>query len=133
VTVLRRAQLQEVATYKIEALILSFYTRLMRRFLADRVLIPPEHLVELRYENLEEQPLDQMRRVYDRLGLPCLAQAEPGFRSYLDSVAGYKKSEYEVDGGGGAKVNEHWGFAFDEWGYQRLEPSSLDQPEAPAS
>lgn len=119
-TVLRRAQLQEVATYKIEALILSFYTRLMRRFLADRVLIPPEHLVELRCENLEEQPLDQMRRVYDRLGLPCLAQAEPGFRSYLDSVAGYKK-------------NEHWGFAFDEWGYQRLEPSSLDQPEAPAS
>ncbi len=110
-----------------EAFILSFYGRLLQRFLADRALIPAEHLVEVRFEDLEEQPLDEIRRVYDRLALPGFAQAEPRFRSCLDSVAGCEKNEYDVDVV--AKVNEHWDFAFDEWGYQRVEPSSLDQPE----
>jgi hypothetical protein len=126
VTVVRRSQLQEVCVGEIEALILSFYERLLRRFLADRPLIPPGHLVELSFEDLEEQPLDQIRRVYDKLGLLGFTHAEPRLRSYLDSVAGYEKNEYDLDGDVVAKVNEHWGFAFDEWGYQRLEPSSTN-------
>jgi hypothetical protein len=96
VMVLPRAQLQEITTSEIEALILSLYAWLMHRFLVDRALIPPERIVELSYEDLEEQPLDQMRMVYDRLGLRGFAQAEPGFRSYLYCVAGYKNTEYVV-------------------------------------
>jgi hypothetical protein len=69
-----------------------------------------------------------MRKVYDELRLPGITQAEPRSRSYLDSVAGYEKNEYDVDVAVDviAKVNERWGFAFDEWGYQQVEPSSLD-------
>lgn len=133
VTVLRRAQLQEVTTGEVETLILRFYCELLRRFLMDRALIPPGHLVEVKYEDLEEQPLGQMQRVYESLGLPGFAQAEPAFRAYLASVAGYKKNAYQMDHGVIAKVNEHWGFAFDEWGYERLEPSSLGPLEKAAS
>jgi hypothetical protein len=133
VTVLRRAQLQQVATGEVETLILRFYPELLGRFLMDRALIPPGHLVEVRYEDLEERPLGQMRRVYESLGLPGFAQAEPAFRAYLASVAGYEKNVYQMDDGVIAKVNEHWGFAFDEWGYERLEPSSLYLPAKAAS
>jgi hypothetical protein len=94
----------------------------MRRFLADRSLIHAGNLVEIRFEDLEASPLDQLRRVYDGLGLPGFAAAEPAFRSYLDSVAGYRKNAYELDGNVVAKVNQHWPYAFEEWGYDRLEP-----------
>jgi hypothetical protein len=133
VTVLRRAQLQDVTTDEIESLILRFYPELLRRFLMDRALIPPGHLVEVKYEDLEEQPLRQMRRVYESLGLPGFAQAEPGLRAYLASVAGYEKNVYQMDDGVINKVNEQWGFALDEWGYQRLEPSSLGARQRAAS
>ena len=121
-TVLPRSQLQEIEPGQVETCVLRFYDRLMRRFLADRSLIPPGNLVEIRFEDLEAAPVAQLRQVYDGLGLPGFAAAESDFRSYIDSVADYKKNTYEMDGGVIAKVNQHWQFAFDQWGYDRLEP-----------
>ena len=121
-TVLPRSQLQEIEPDRVEAHVLRFYDRLMRRFLADRSLIPAGNLVELRFEDLEASPLDQLRHVYDGLGLPGFAAAESGFRSYIDSVADYKKNAYELAGDVIAKVNRHWPYAFEVWGYERLEP-----------
>ncbi len=121
-TVLPRSQLQEIEPERVEAHVLQFYDRLMRRFLAERSLIPDGHLVEIRFDDLEASPLDQLRRVYDGLGLPGFAAAEPAFRSYLDAVAGYRKNVYELDGNVIAKVNAHWPYAFETWGYERLEP-----------
>ncbi len=123
-TVLPRSQLQKIEPERVEAHVLRFYDRLMRRFLAETSLIPDGNLVEIRFDDLEASPLDQLRRVYDGLGLPGFAAAEPAFRSYLDSVSGYRKNAYELDGDVVAKVNEHWPYAFEAWGYERLEPSS---------
>lgn len=121
-TVLLRSQVQKIEPDQIEAHVLRFYDRLMRRLLADRSLIPAGNLVEIRFDDLEASPLDQLRRVYDGLALPGFAAAEPAFRSYLDSVAGYRKNVYELDGDVVAKVNRHWPYAFEEWGYDRLDP-----------
>lgn len=123
-TVLPKSQLQEIGPDQIEAYVLRFYSQLMHRFLTDRSLIPANNLVEIKYEDLEESPLAQLRHVYDGLGLPGFTAAEPGFRSYIDSIADYKKNTYEMDGDVIAKVNQHWQLAFDQWGYDRLEPLS---------
>jgi len=121
-TVLPRSQLQDIKPDQVETHVLRFYDQLMRRFLADRSLIPVGNLVEIRFEDLEAAPVDQLRRVYDGLGLPGFAAAESGFRSYIDSIADYKKNTYKMDGDVIEKVNRHWQFAFDQWGYDRLEP-----------
>ena len=121
-TVLLRSQLQEIEPDQVEAHVLRFYEQLMRRFLVDRSLIPAGNLVEIRFEDLEASPLAQLHRVYDGLGLPGFAAAESGFRSYIDSIADYRKNTYEMDASVIAKVNQHWQFAFNQWGYDRLEP-----------
>ncbi len=38
------------------------------------------------------------------------------------------KNRYAPTGEAIAKVNEHWGFAFDASGYERLEPSPAVHP-----
>ena len=106
---------------RVEAYILRFYTLLMKKFLAAKALIPPGNLVEVRFEDLEAAPLDQLRRVYEGLGLPGFREAEPAFRAYIDSVAGYRKNEYKVADDIIEKVNRHWRFALDEWGYTPVE------------
>lgn len=121
-TVLPRSQLQKIEPDQVETCVLRFYDQLMRRFLADRSLIPAGHLVEIRFEDLEASPLSQLRQVYDRLGLPGFAAAEPRFRSYIDAVATYRKNVYELGGHVIATVNQHWSYAFDQWGYIRVEP-----------
>ena len=121
-TVLPRSQLQEIEPDHVETNVLGFYNQLMNRFLTDKSLIPPGNLVEIRFEDLEASPLAQLRHVYDGLGLPGFAAAESGFRAYIDSVADYRKNAYELDANVIAKVNRHWQLAFDQWGYDCLEP-----------
>jgi hypothetical protein len=119
-TALPRSQLQNIKSSQIESTILSFYSRLMQRFLADRSLIPAGNLVEIRFEDLEPSPLAQLSYVYESLDLPGFSDAEPNFRSYIDSVSDYKKNTYEMDRSVIDKVNQHWRVAFDQWEYDRL-------------
>ena len=120
-TVLPRSQVQEVSPEQVEAYILRFYALLMKKFLADKALIPRGNLVEVRFEDLETEPLDQLRKIYSGLGLTGFAQAEPAFRAYIDSVTGYQKNKHTASDEIIDKVNQNWPFAFDEWGYTPLE------------
>jgi hypothetical protein len=128
-TVLPRSQLQEISQDQVEACVLRFYAQLMQSFLAAKALIPAGNLVEVRFEDLEVAPRVQLRRVYEGLSLPGFAEAEPAFRAYLTSVADYQKNRYELTDDVISKVNRHWKFAFAEWGYAPLEPSSSFRPE----
>lgn len=119
-----RMQLHEIGPEEIEPHVLRCYSQLMERLLADRALIPAGNFVEVKYEDLERAPLDELRKVYDTLGLPGFAEAEPAVNAYLDSIADYKKNPYKIDDSVIRKVNQHWQFAFDALGYERLEPSS---------
>jgi len=119
-TVLPRAQLQTVEPARIEAHVLRFYERLMQQFLLDRAKIPAGNLVEVRFDDLENSPIDTLRRIYDGLDLPGFAAVEPAIRSYLAGIAGYRKNAYELEEGVIARVNRQWAFAFEAFGYEQL-------------
>jgi omega-hydroxy-beta-dihydromenaquinone-9 sulfotransferase len=122
--VLSRSQLQTIGPEEVDDLILTFYSQLMMRYQAGRTLIPAGNLVEVRFEEMEADPLAETRRIYEVLGLPGFAGAEPAFQAYLASVANYRKNDYKLTADLIEQVNQHWSFAFDEWGYQRLEPAA---------
>lgn len=112
-------QLQIVSQAEIEANIVHVYEGVMRRFLAQRSLIPAGNLVEIRFEQLEEQPLTQLRRLYEALQLPGFDAAQPAFAAYAASLAGYRKNQYSLSPEVIETVNRHFGFALDEWDYPR--------------
>jgi omega-hydroxy-beta-dihydromenaquinone-9 sulfotransferase len=126
--VLSRSQLQEIDPEEVDRLILQFYARLMQQYLADRALIPAGNLVEVRFEDLEVDPLVETRRIYESLGLPGFSDAEPAFQAYLASVTNYRKNDYKLTADVVDQVNRHWSFAFDAWGYRRLDPSAALDP-----
>lgn len=128
-TVLPKSQVQKVSPEQIEAYVLKFYARLMRRLLADKACIPAENLVEVRFEDLEAAPMEQLHSIYEGLGLPGFARAELAFRAYLASVANYQKNRYELTDETIVKVNDHWRFALEALGYPLLEPSSPPRPK----
>jgi hypothetical protein len=130
-TVVPRSQVQEIDVEQIEAYVLQFYAQLMQKFLVDKAFIPSGNLVEVRFEDLEVAPLAEMRRVYSSLSLPGFAQAEPAMRAYLASIVGYQKNGHKLEDRAIAQVNRHWQFAFDAWGYKRLEPSLWHDLEKP--
>ncbi len=120
--VLEMSQLQGIGDGEIDALVLRFYERLMRKYLADKKLIQAGRLVEVSYEALDAAPVDVVRGVYDALDLPGFARAEPAIRTYAESVRGFEKNSYRVDGSVIAAVNQRLGFALEAFDYPRLEP-----------
>jgi hypothetical protein len=108
---------QRVTRDEIEANVLLFYRLMMRKYLDDRKLIPVGNLVEVRFEDLEADPLSELRRVYEHAALPGFAAVEGDFQAYCAAQRGYRKNRFEATDAAIGAVERHWRFALEEWGY----------------
>jgi hypothetical protein len=121
--------LERVDDAQIEATVFDLYETMMRRYLADRRSISPGNLVEVRFEELERDPMGVVRRIYDVLGLPGFERAAPRVRDYVASQAGYRKNRFSVRPADLAAVERRWAFAFDALRYDRRRPAAARSTE----
>ena len=111
-------QLQDMAAEDLSSHILYMYQKMMQQYLQDRSLIPPQHLAELSFEDLEQQPLNQVERLYAELSLPGWEQARPHISAYIQTLASYRKNPFAPDAAIVERINREWKFVLDTWGYQ---------------
>ncbi len=114
---LKLCQVQEISKAEIEDNILLFYEKLMQKYFDEKNLIPPKNLVEVRFENLEADPLFQLHRIYDTLNLPGFGSALPDLKKYITSQAGYSKNAYTLDRDTIEKIGKKWRTFIDIWAY----------------
>ena len=112
-------QLQPVDWDEVRAALLANYADVTRRYMRDRAAIPEGNLVELRFEDIEADALGSLERVYSELGLPNWERTRTQVADYLETLHGYRKNRYRIDGSTIDLVDRNWGFAVEEWGYQR--------------
>jgi hypothetical protein len=112
---------EEFDRAEIEAWTLDAYAPVMERYLKDRGRIPSESLIELRYEDLDARPLETLAQVYQELDLAPFDDVRPYFEAYLESLGKFEKNVFSFPDEVIEKVNTHWGFVFDAFGYERLE------------
>jgi hypothetical protein len=94
------------------------YRELYDAFFEERRLIPSSHFHEMSFEELEKDPVGEMRKLYDALGLPEFAKVEPTLRTYLNSQSGYRKNTFrELAFDVRRRIADEWRRCFDEWGY----------------
>ena len=113
---------QELDWDEIEAWMVAAYQRVMGRYLEERKHLPEGSLFEIRYEELDKRPLEVLRNLYDALALGDFDAVRPRIEAYLRSLGTFKKNRFDFPAELVEKVNEHWGFALDAFGYERLEP-----------
>lgn len=98
--------------------ILRQYRTMYDTFFEERVLIPEGHFCEVRFEELERNPIGQLERVYGELGLPPFAETRSTVEGYARSVAGYRKNEHvKLTGEQRERIRELWRPSFDQWKY----------------
>ena len=90
----------------------------MQHYLHDRALIPKGNLAEVRYEDLEQQPLVELERLYAELALPGWEEAKGPIRDYLHTLSGYQKNRLQLAPAAIERIKEEWKFALDIWPYQ---------------
>lgn len=93
------------------------FNRMYEAFHRDRPLIPPGQFSEVRYEDLTADPIGQMRKVYDDLGLDGFDRVLPGLEQYVAKQAGYKTNRYPMTPETRAEIARHWGWFAEQYGY----------------
>lgn len=121
---MERGAFHRASRREIEEWVLEVYTRVMDRFEAERSLIPEQNLIEIRFEELEREPLAVLESVYTHLRLPGFEAARPRFEAYVRGQQGYRKNVHRLDGALIERVQQHWGPALKRWGYLPPEPDA---------
>jgi len=94
------------------------YVEMYDRFFAERPLIPAGRYQEIAFEDLEHDPLGQLREIYEKLDLPDFGAVEMPVREYVASLSGYRKNEYrELPAALRSQIGSAWRRSFEEWGY----------------
>ena len=93
------------------------FTRMYEVFERDRRLIPAGQFCEVRYEDLVQDPVGQMRRAYAELALGEFDGVAEQVRQYFADRADYKKNRFELSDARRAEIARRWGGYFERFGY----------------
>lgn len=117
-TLLPLYQLDRYDWREMEPFLVEMYRLVMTKFLRDRQGVLRGRLAEVRYEDLERDPLGELERLYAELDLPDWRVCRPQVELYLRTLSRYRKNRFEMSQADIDRVTERWGFAVDAWGYE---------------
>ena len=119
---------QEFQDVDIPGFVLETYEKVMRRYLEDRdsLALPSSQLAETSYEKLIADPVGEVGRLYDQLGLTGKDLGLEAIASYAGSLQDYRPNVHRVDPAHASVIRERWAFAFREWGYDPEPPREIE-------
>ncbi|MBM4327379.1 MAG: sulfotransferase [Deltaproteobacteria bacterium] len=112
-----RCHLQVPDAGLVDEIILSWHNELFSLFERDRPLIPEGALHEMKFEDLENSPLETLESAYRELGLSGFASFRGRVLTYLSSVSDYRKNEFSMEEATREKVALRWRATFERYGY----------------
>ena len=103
----------------IDEVVLSVFVRMMDEYERQVADFNPASLVEVRYDELDNEPIETIGRIYSSLNLPGFSNARGAFEAYLSSVKTFKKNEFAYSDEAARKVENRLGRFIEKWGYER--------------
>ncbi len=116
---LEMVALQNHDTGELETAIRESYPRMMDQLAEDARTLPPRQFVEVRYEDLDAAPLEELTRIVDSLALDGRDELLTNAKAHLDEVSGHRKAPPEVSETIIETVETHWSAQVAAWGYRQ--------------
>jgi hypothetical protein len=116
-----RFALQSTDHAGIHDYLLETYLQGHKAVAAAKHFIPPGQFYELRYEDLVDDPVGSMRRLYTALELEDFeSRSLPGLQQYLAEHAFYKTNRHLLSPETTRTISRRWKEVFSAYGYQLL-------------
>ncbi len=103
---------------KVNADIYSIYKRMMGDYFKTRELIPEGNLIEVKYESLIANTMEEMKKIYDAFGFEGFDTASPVIKRYAESKKGYVKNKYIIKRDLLDEILLNTDFTMKKWGYE---------------
>jgi omega-hydroxy-beta-dihydromenaquinone-9 sulfotransferase len=115
--ILPLSRLQNITEVELEENIIFIYQQIMQKYLVDKNHIPPENLIEVKYEDFIGNEILYLNKIYTQFKLSGFEHSESEFKKYIDSQAKYKTNKYILDEKTITKITEEWRFTIEKWQY----------------
>jgi hypothetical protein len=116
-TLYRTHGLQEPTFIGLEEYVFTTFVRLYDRLEEGRKYVASDRFYELRYEDLVRNPVDQVERLYEHLGLGKFDEVRPRLEQYVAGLAGYERNRYELTPAQREQITKRWGPVIEGYGY----------------
>jgi hypothetical protein len=123
-TMARKYGLESVTDEQIVDFALYQYQGYMEGFLKDKHRIPPEHFVEIRYEDFVADRMRWLRIIYDELALGDFAAMAGPLQEYIRRTVGYEPHRFAEDPALKGRIDAQLGFAVAALGYGTVPASA---------
>jgi hypothetical protein len=110
-------QLEPFSEEDISRMILDIYRNLMQDYLEDKEQLDPGLLIEIKFDELVEKPLEKLEIIYATFNYSHFQELKPVFEDYLASIQGHEIDDYTIEKAELDRVMEHVGFAMEHWNY----------------
>jgi len=113
--------LQKLPEQELDNIIFSYYKNLIEHYEKDKKLIPEGNLVELAFEQLEEDPYEVVKSIYFSLNLPDFEHVSKALKEQLELEKRYTKFNYSYEKSTLDKIEKRWGSIINMRNYKKLE------------
>lgn len=103
-----------------EELIYQAYEQCIHTYETDKAEIPAGNLAEVRFDDLEQDPVSHLERIYGELNLPDFEHVRPLIQKYMDGQKEYRKNQFATDAELAEVVNTRMKFVLDQYGYDEV-------------
>jgi len=117
-------QLQDISQEDIDLKIQQVYKNLMNDYFLQKELIPTGNLVEISYNQLEENPIKILNDIYTSLGIDGFEKSESNFKNYINRLKSYKKNKHTIKRQQLEILYKEWGFSMEKLNYKL--PDSIE-------
>jgi hypothetical protein len=101
----------------IDNMIFDIYLRLMDDYDKYKSLIPPDNLMEIRFEEFEKTPVKKIEDIYINLLKEDFSQIQQYFSDYFKTQKGHKKNKYLVEAAEIEQIKKHWKEYIERYNY----------------
>jgi len=95
------------------------YADMVKQYYLDKDKIPPQNLMEIKFEDFSKNTVGGLSRIFDQFDIPGFEKARQSFADYMDNMSDFKQSKYEITRETIQWVNEYAGDIVDRLNYPR--------------
>jgi hypothetical protein len=100
----------------------------MHDYLEQKSLIPAGNLMEIRFEEFEQNPVKEMENIYMNLLKEDFSLVKNHFSAYFNTQKSHKKNKYLVEADTIAEIGKYLGKYIEMYGYELPEDIQIKTP-----
>ena len=115
--VVKTQYLQKYSKTDTEDKIFFYYQSIIQKYLEQRSFIPPGDIIEIAYDDLTQDPLTSVKRIYEHFDLELSREGESRMSDFVKSQKSYRINQHNLSEDLSGRISNELSFVFEEFDY----------------